>query len=673
MMKRIFISLSIMLLTAATAVAQMMNPVHFTAELRMLENDEAEIVFAASIDNGWHVYSTDVPGGGPIPATFHAVRMQGAETIGKLTARGKVIRQHDEMFSMEVSFFEHSATFVQRIKFTKPQYDIDCYLEYGACSNEMCLPPTEVRLTKSGTHSFDKKVEEPVNDEEKKNVDSIVAVTSNDSAKLTKNAESTDTISILNSADAPAPTSTAPLETFLLGLLGGFLAILMPCIWPVIPMTVSFFMRRSEGNRRKGVIDALLYGLSIIVIYVTLGLAVTLLFGSDALNAFSTSAIFNIGIFLMLVVFSLSLFGLFELRLPSSWATALDKKTSTATLSKEGTNTGGNSNAFNRVVTSLLRMAGERFLMALTLVVVSFSCTAPIVGLLLVQVATTNNWLSPLMGMLGFSVALALPFTLFAMFPSWMKQMPHSGEWMNKLKVALAFVELAFSLKFLSVADQAYGWNLLSRELFLALWIIIFLALGIYLLWGKGNSIMRWISIGGGMASLALAAYMVPGLWGAPCKLVSAFAPPMESVKAHYNDFDMGMQAARAQKKPVLIDFTGYGCVNCRKMEATVWTDPRVAKMLKDDYILISLYVDDKTALTQPIEVTDVTGEKKTLRTVGARWSYLQSSRFGSNAQPYYAVLSHDGHQLLPARGYNEDADAYLHFLEEGLKKENNR
>ena len=640
--------LVITLLSAFPIWGQMHDPAHFSSEMRMVGEKEAEIVFTGTVDDGWHVYSTDIKSGGPIRASFNAVRMEGVETVGSLQPKGSVVRKYDDMFGMEVSYMEHRAVFVQRIRFTKPQYDIDCYLEYGVCNEEMCLPPGEVRLTKNGIISFDKKEEETLDDDKKENADSIVSITNSDSADIAKNIESTDSAAYIDTADAPMTTPSAPIETFFLGLLGGLLAVLMPCIWPIIPMTVSFFMRNAKEDRRKGVRDALLYGLSIIVIYVTLGLAVTLLFGSDALNAFSTSAVFNIAIFLMLVVFALSLFGLFELRLPSSWATALD--------------------SFSRKSgSSLWGRLAESFFMALTLVVVSFSCTAPIVGLLLVQVATTGNWLSPLMGMFGFALALALPFTLFALFPSWMKQMPRSGEWMNRMKVALAFVELAFSLKFLSVADQAYGWHLLSRELFFILWIIIFGALGIYLLIGKGRGMVRWVSMTFGLASIALAVYMVPGLWGAPCTLVSAFAPPMESVKAHYTDYDQGMAAARAQKKPVMIDFTGYGCVNCRKMEAAVWTDPRVASILKNDYILISLYVDDKTPLKEPLEVTDAAGKKKTLRTVGAKWSFLESNTFGSNAQPFYVILSHDGRLLAQPRGYNEDIDEYLKFLQSGL------
>jgi thiol:disulfide interchange protein DsbD len=439
----------------------------------------------------------------------------------------------------------------------------------------------------------------------------------------------------------------------------------MPCIWPIIPMTVSFFLKRAKTDKGKGIKDAVTYGLSIIVIYLGLGLLVTALFGSDTLNAMSTNAVFNIFLFLLLVVFALSFFGWFEIKLPDSWANAVDSKASTTS--------------------GLLSI----FLMAFTLVLVSFSCTAPIIGLLLVETTTSGNWLAPAVGMLGFAVALALPFTLFALFPSWLKQTPKSGSWMTTIKVVLGFIELAFALKFFSVADLAYGWRLMDREVFLSLWIVIFGLLGAYLCgWlkfqedevgGALNKPRPVLCIMGGLVSLAFAVYMVPGLWGAPCKAVSAFAPPMntqdfnlntKTVEAQYTDYEAGMAAARAQGKPVFLDFTGFGCVNCRKMEAAVWTDPRVADRLRNDFVLISLFVDDKTPLAEPIEVTDANGQKKTLRTVGAKWSYLQSYKFGANAQPFYVMLDPvTGKPLAGSRAYDEDINEYLRFLEKGLQK----
>ena len=477
-------------------------------------------------------------------------------------------------------------------------------------------------------------------------------------------------------ASASDIASHSLLWLLLMGFVAGLLAVCMPCIWPIIPMTVSFFLKRAKDDKKRGIREAFTYGLSIIVIYLGLGLLVTALFGSDTLNAMSTNAVFNIFIFLLLIVFALSFFGWFEIRLPDSWATAVDKKSEE--LSSKAV---ANSSLFT------LHSSLSIFLMAFTLVLVSFSCTGPIIGMLLVQTTTSGNWLAPAVGMFGFALALALPFTIFAMFPSWLKSAPKSGAWMNTLKVVLGFIELAFALKFLSVADLAYGWHILDREVFLSLWIVIFALLGAYLCgWLKFQSDaingeskpMPVICIMGGLISLAFAVYMVPGLWGAPCKAVSAFAPPMSTqdfnlnptiVEAEYNDYDAGMAAARAQGKPVFIDFTGFGCVNCRKMEASVWNDARVADILKKDYVLISLYVDDKTPLQEPMVITDAQGQQKTLRTVGAKWSYLQSHKFGANAQPFYVALDPaTGKPLTGSRGFSEDIPAYLDFLNLGLK-----
>ena len=652
---------------------QMIDPVHFTSQLKMLEGDEAEIVFSATIDDGWHVYSTDMGNDGPISATFNVVKMDGVETVGKLKPRGTVTKEFDKMFDMELRFFERKAMFVQKVRFTKPQYTIDCYLEYGACNDEMCMPPTQVELKKSGKAPLPS----PEGDTMAKNVDEVAP---------------TDTVAVSESNDTiPAPVdgvgedelwapSPLPLEgvgeaslfyILLMGFVGGLLAVLMPCIWPIIPMTVSFFLKRAKDDKRKGIRDALTYGLSIIVIYLALGLLVTALFGPDTLNAMSTNAVFNVVLFLLLVVFALSFFGWFEIKLPDSWANKVDAKADELS-------------THHSPLTSHLSI----FLMAFTLVLVSFSCTAPIIGLLLVETTTSGNWLAPALGMFGFAVALALPFTLFALFPSWLKQAPKSGSWMNTLKVVLGFVELAFALKFLSVADLAYGWHILDREVFLSLWIVIFGLLGAYLcgwlkfqtdeIGGEINKPMPVVCIMGGLVSLAFAVYMVPGLWGAPCKAVSAFAPPINTqdfnlntkvVEAHYTDYEQGMAAARQQGKPVFVDFTGFGCVNCRKMEAAVWTDPRVADRLTKDYILISLFVDDKTPLAEPYEVTDDQGNKKVLRTVGAKWSYLQSHKFGANAQPFYVLLDNEGHPLCGSRAYNEDVPAFLDFLDRGLQR----
>ena len=656
------------LILTCVAQAQMVEPVHFSSELKMLGENEAEILFNARIDAGWHVYSTEL-GDGPISATFNVVKLDGVETVGKLMARGGEIKHFDKMFGMELRYFEQKVTFVQRIRFTKQKYVIDCYLEYGACNDEMCLPPSEVIFKESKSLPQNKEKD-----------DITVAKTNTDKTGTAEDIAVTDTAAVDTMAVDTAGISALPVEwggdnledfngdylyIFFMGLVGGLLAVCMPCIWPIIPMTVSFFLKRAKDDRLKGLRDALTYGLSIIVIYLGLGLLVTAFFGSDALNAMSTNAVFNVFLFLLLVIFALSFFGWFEMRLPDSWANAVDTKAAA---------TGG--------LVSI-------FLMAFTLVLVSFSCTAPIVGLLLVETATSGNWSAPAIGMLGFALALALPFTLFALFPSWLKQTPKSGSWMNTLKVVLGFIELAFSLKFLSVADLAYGWHILDREVFLSLWIVIFFLLGAYLCgWLKfqsdvndqqpSNGGQHPVFVMGGLVSLAFAVYMVPGLWGAPCKAVSAFAPPMSTqdfnlntkvVEARYKDYEQGMEAARREGKPVIVDFTGFGCVNCRKMEAAVWTDPRVADKLMNDYVLISLYVDDKTPLPAPVEVTDRQGNKKTLRTVGAKWSWLQSQRFGANAQPFYVLLDNNGRPLTGSRAYDEDIQGYLDFLDQGLRR----
>ena len=667
MKSRILTTLAAWLMVVLAAYGQMMEPVHFHSQLKELGNGEAEIIFSATIDAGWHVYSTDMGDDGPTSATFNVVKLDGAEKVGTLKPRGHVVKEFDKMFGMELRFFENKATFVQKIRFTKPKYTIDCYLEYGACNDEMCMPPTQVEFKKNGVAN----VEKVKNIQDSVQTAVVPADTSHSAVQIPQpavaSADSALWAPVINElrdgGDAGNLADRSLFYLLLVGFVGGLLAVLMPCIWPIIPMTVSFFLKRSKDDKQKGVRDALTYGASIIVIYLGLGLLVTALFGSDTLNAMSTNAVFNVFLFLLLVVFALSFFGWFEIKLPESWANTVDTKASSTS--------------------GLLSI----FLMAFTLVLVSFSCTAPIIGLLLVETTTSGNWLAPAVGMFGFAVALALPFTLFAMFPAWLKTAPKSGSWMTTLKVVLGFIELAFALKFLSVADLAYGWHILDREVFLSLWIVIFGMLGAYLcgwlkfqedeIGGDLHKPMPVLCIMGGMVSLAFAVYMIPGLWGAPCKAVSAFAPPMNTqdfnlnnkvVEAKYTDYESGMAAARAAGKPVFVDFTGFGCVNCRKMEAAVWTDSRVADKLTKDYVLISLFVDDKTPLAEPFEVADEHGNKKTLRTIGAKWSYLQSHKFGANAQPFYVLLDPvTAKPLTGSRAYNEDIAAYLDFLDKGL------
>ena len=677
-----------LLLAVVMANAQMLNPVKVTSTLKTNGSAEAEIVFSCKIQPGWHVYSTGLGADGPISASFHVNKMDGAELVGKLKARGKEISTFDPLFEMKLRYFEGSATFVQKIKFTKPTYVIDAYLEYGACSEQNCLPPSEASIKKSGTSpAVDGKEAAKDNAADASKVDAAaLAKAQADSLANLANAVKVDSTASIdpafsveaNSDDAKAwwkpvvkelqafggnndIASHGILYIFIIGFVGGLLALVMPCIWPIIPMTVSFFLKRAKNDKKKGIRDAITYGLSIVIIYLVLGLAVTAIAGPSTLNALSTSAVFNIILFLLLAIFAFSFFGWFEIKLPDSWGNAVDSKASSTT--------------------GLISI----FLMAFTLVLVSFSCTAPIIGLLLVQTVTSGDWLAPTVGMFGFALALALPFTLFALFPSWLKSAPKSGSWMETIKIVLGFIELAFSLKFLSVADLAYGWHIMDREVFLSLWIVIFGLLGLYLIGklkfqvdaigGDINKPMPVACIMLGLCSLAFSVYMIPGLWGAPCKAVSAFAPPIntqdfnlnnKTVESEYKDYETGMAAAKAAGKPVLIDFTGFGCVNCRKMEASVWTDPSVADKLTKDYVLISLYVDDKTPLPQPMEV-EFNGEKRTLRTIGDKWSYLQASKFGANAQPFYVAVDNEGNPLTGSFGFKEDVSAYLDFLNKGL------
>ncbi len=654
------LTICVLLVAFVAAKAQMMDPVHFTTQMKDLKNGEAELVFKATIDAGWHVYSTGLGDDGPISASFHQVKMDGAQPVGKLQARGKEIKQFDKLFEMELRYFEQAVTFVQKIKFTKPKYDIDCYIEYGACNDQSCLPPSEVAFKQSGKSPIEEGAE--VKETPEADVDTAKVEAPVDSAVV-------DTAAVANDLWTPVVSelqafngTTAPTENmalwliFIEGLLGGFIALFTPCVWPIIPMTVSFFLKRNK-DRSKAIREATTYGASIVVIYVLLGLAVTLLFGASALNALATNAVFNIFFCLLLVVFAASFFGAFEITLPAAWSTKIDEKSESTT--------------------GLLSI----FLMAFTLALVSFSCTGPIIGFLLVAVSTQGSIVAPTIGMLGFAIALAIPFTLFAMFPSLLKSAPKSGGWMNVIKVTLGFIELAFALKFLSVADLAYGWHILDREVFLSLWIVIFGLLGVYLLgWLKfphdddqhRTNVPQFFLA---MASLAFTIYMIPGLWGAPLKAISAFAPPMSTqdfnlqktvTEAKYKDYEQGMAAAKAEHKPVIIDFTGFGCVNCRKMEAAVWSDPQVADILNNKYILISLYVDDKTPLASPIEVEE-NGQKRTLRTVGDKWSYLQRVKFGANAQPFYVLLNEEGHPLAGSRSYDEDIQGYIEFLQKGI------
>ena len=656
-----------MLMLVALAVrAQIQEPVKFSYELKTLSATEAEVVFTGSIDPGWHVYSTDLGEGGPISATFNAEKLQGSELDGTLRPVGKEISAFDELFQMQVRYFEKQAVFVQKLKLTGGAYAIEGYMEYGACNDENCLPPTQVEFKLSGGSGQAAALADatpssvPAKAADSEAASEAVIGGADGETSIVVSDKSSWWQPVISELQALGETVSQEdlswIYIFLTGFGGGLVALFTPCVWPIIPMTVSFFLKRSK-NRKKGIRDAWTYGASIVVIYVALGLAITLIFGASALNALSTNAIFNIFFCLMLLVFAASFFGAFELTLPSRWSNAVDSKA--------------------EATSGLLSI----FLMAFTLSLVSFSCTGPIIGFLLVQVSTTGSVVAPAIGMLGFAIALALPFTLFALFPSWLKSMPKSGGWMNVIKVTLGFLELAFALKFLSVADLAYGWHILDREAFLALWIVIFALLGLYLL-GKIKfrhddddtkvGVTRFFLA---LVSLAFAVYMVPGLWGAPLKAVSAFAPPLQTqdfnlykneVHAQFDDYDLGMEYARQHGKPVMLDFTGYGCVNCRKMELAVWTDPKVSSLITNDYVLITLYVDNKTKLPQPVKVME-NGKERTLRTVGDKWSYLQRVKFGANAQPFYVLIDNEGKPLNKSYSYDEDIDKYVDFLQQGL------
>ena len=680
------------LLFSLTAMAQQ-NPVHFSVQQKQVSPTEVEVIFTAKIDQGWHVYSTNLPADGPTSASLHVDKAEGVTPVGKLTTRGKELNVYDKTFEMKLRYFENSVGFVQRYKITAKTYSIKGYLEYGACNDEMCLPPTQVEFNFKGNGPASAPAATPTaaNAETEKTTTAATDVAADGLSALTAMTADTakksdvlpaDTAGTLKQENAQVnadvnlwqpvikelsafnstkdSTNSSLWSIFFMGILGGFIALLTPCVWPIIPMTVSFFLKRAKDDRKKGIRDAVTYGLSIIVIYMGLATLVTWAFGPQKLNELATNAPFNVFFFLLLAVFAFSFFGWFELRLPSSWGNAVDNKAS--------------------ATTGLLSI----FLMAFTLSLVSFSCTAPVVGLLLVQAATSGDWVAPAVGMFGFALALALPFTFFALFPTLLKKAPKSGSWMNMIKVVLGFIELAFSLKFLSVADLAYGWHILDRETFLSIWIVLFGLLGLYLI-GKlkfphddpDQKAMPVPAIMLGLCSLAFSVYMLPGLWGAPSKAVSAFAPPIntqdfnlapQTVHAAYTDYDEGMRAAAAAGKPVLVDFTGFGCVNCRKMEASVWTDSRVAEKLNKDYVLISLYVDDKTPLKQPVEVKLPDGTSRTLRTIGDKWSYLEQTKFGYLAQPFYVPLDNAGKPLNGSFSFKEDVPAYLEFLDKGLE-----
>ena len=670
-----------LLLTSLGAKAQIIrDAVSWSHSVEDKSPTEKVIVFSATIKGDWHLYGTELPSGGPTPTSLIVDKIAGAQLVGKLTASKKPIEKHDPNFDMTLRFYSGQVSFRQTLRITDPKaFAFSGAIRYMVCNDEQCLPPTNwdftIALKELGkvaaapaAEQTEAKAEATPTAEVAQPLTADSAQQAADSAAVAP-AEPSDAASALWTPviselkaygdRALSGADSGLLMLFLAGFVGGLVALVTPCVWPMIPMTVSFFLKRSQ-DRKKGIRDAAIYGLAIIVIYLALGLSVSALFGADALNNLATNAYFNIFFFLLLVVFAASFFGAFEIVLPASWTTKMDQKADSAT--------------------GLVSI----FFMAFTLALVSFSCTGPIIGTLLVQAATSSSgFLAPAVGMFGFALALALPFTLFAIFPGLLQSMPKSGGWMNSVKVVLAFIELALALKFLSIADLAYGWHILDREVFLSLWIVIFILLGLYLL-GKirfpHDSPQEKTPIPAlflAIVSLSFAVYMMPGLIGAPLRAISAFAPPLKTqdlnlykneVHAQFDDYETGMAYARQVGKPVIIDFSGYGCVNCRKMEASVWIDAEVKKLLEQDYVLITLMVDDKKPLAEPMVVQE-DGHEVKLRTIGDKWSYLQRVKFGANAQPFYVLLDHQGKPLAPSRAYDEDVPAYISFLKGGLSE----
>ena len=678
-------------LIALVAQAQILTPVKWKIKLDDKGGaPEKEIVFTATADKGWHLYDMNLPEGGPVSTSFTFETLNGAELIGQTVPSVKPTTVYDEQFAMNLRWYPGTVSFIQKLKVTDPaKFKVEGEVEFMACNDETCLPPDQIPF------SFDKKSihvdpalaanssTTEVDKEDATTVQPDTQVVAEDASELntpdptaketpaTTSPKASDSLTdspnlwspVIDQLKAFGDSTVSAADTswlfiFFAGFLGGLIALLTPCVWPMIPMTVSFFLKRTK-DRKKAIRDAITYGLSIIVIYLVMGLLITGIFGASALNDLSTNAIFNILFFLLLVVFAVSFFGAFELVLPASWTSKLDSKADSTT--------------------GVLSI----FFMSFTLVLVSFSCTGPIIGTLLVQAASMGTAVGPAIGMFGFALALSIPFSVFAIFPNMLQSMPKSGGWLNSVKVVLGFLELALALKFLSVADLAYGWRLLDREAFIVLWIVIFSLLGVYLL-GKikfsHDSEVKYVSVPRlfmAIISFAFAIYMVPGLWGAPLKAISAFAPPLytqdfnlykNEVHAAFDDYESGMAYAKKVNKPVMIDFSGFGCVNCRKMEASVWTDPKVKQMLENDYVLITLMVDDKTKLPQPIEIQE-NGKTRKLKTIGDKWSYLQRSKFGSNAQPFYILLNDEGQPLGPSYAFNEDVSKYIQFLQNGLKE----
>lgn len=633
---------------------QILDPIAWKATVTDNAVASATIKITAVIDDGWHLYSLDLPEDGPNATTIDFDLPQGVTLDGRLVPSKKPTEKYDEMFALNLSWWEHSVTFTQKVRIADEKtHTVGISVSFQGCDDQTCIAPKTQQL-EAEVGTGPEAVKEAV-------ADTVAAALPGESAPVEEEKPQTDWWApvTFSEADMPAQTDVSGSPWWLIliwGFGGGLLALLTPCVWPMIPMTVSFFLKKS-GSRGKSVRDAMIYGLSIIVIYLTLGLLITGIFGASKLNELSTNAIFNLCFFALLVLFGVSFLGGFDIKLPSKWSNSADARAEKAS--------------------GLVSI----FFMAFTLALVSFSCTGPIIGTLLVEAASMGDLTGPAVGMGGFALALALPFTLFAMFPSWLKEMPRSGGWLNSVKVVLGFLELALSLKFLSVADLAYGWGILDREVFVSLWVILFVLLGLYLL-GKikfsHDADLAHVSLPRfffSLASLSFALYLLPGLWGAPLKGVSAFVPPLFTQDFNlyeggrfeeFDDFEEGMAYARESGRPVLIDFSGYGCVNCRKMEGAVFDTGRVSSIVKENFVLIKLMVDEKTKLPSPITVEE-NGRKVTLTTVGDKWSYLQRSKFGANSQPYYIILDNAGQALTLPYFYDEDVEKFVQWLETGI------
>lgn len=629
--------------------------VEWKSEIVKTGDNTAELRFVGKIKDKWHIYGLNIPDGGPTATAVKFETLKNVKPLGGLYSIPKEEVYRDKAFDMDLSVLHGNITLVQKVEVSDFQtFAASGYIKYMACTDETCTPPQNWDFSIIGN------LKEEAASSDTTKVDSVATSVTNTSSDTMSGGDLWKPVIDQLASFGDKNTEVSNMSVwilFLTGFAGGLIALLTPCVWPMIPMTVSFFLKRSK-DRKKGIKDAITYGLGIIIIYLALGLIITGIFGPSALNKFATDKVVNIIFFLLLVFFAVSFFGAFEIVLPAKWTSKMD--------SKADSTTGFVSIMF----------------MSFTLALVSFSCTGPIIGTLLVQAVSMGSYFGPAVGMFGFAFALALPFTLFAIFPSWLQSMPKSGGWLNSVKVVLAFLELAFSLKFLSVADLAYGWRILDREVFVALWIIIFALLGLYLLGKirfphdspKGHTSILGLFLA--IISLSFSVYMVPGLWGAPLRAISAFAPPLRTqdfnlydgeVHAKFDDYEAGMEYAKKVGKPVLIDFSGFGCVNCRNMEADVWTDPKVKDIIDNKYVLITLIVDDKQELGEPIVVKE-NGKEKKLRTIGDKWSYLQATKFGANIQPYYVLLDNDGNPLEASRSYDRDIDKYINFLNSGLE-----